>query len=380
MAKFSSSSPVSVASSGSRPRVQNSRAPRGRIRRSVDMVELAKTLPGGQWKERGAQKLLVRVISYIQFLQRQIQETQSKLIPHSSRHGFAVKPKLKSKQILQQRLVPYVSSSSSNNGDGSPWLVSVIPHSPNRPCTPQFSSAAPLELSPLLMSLPSDLLSQGLFEEVQLHSQPPDDLQDLGFSLNHSYQSCDKSSGTHPPQPTQKSKMVARRLDLSQKRPAEGATGSGFSRCLQVYNVKSKAKRVQTPTSTSRDDVSSSQTAGTKVTTEPRAPSRLQQLRKKCVNGFIMFCRLNRRPYLSAYPGKASTAATKDLAELWRLMSARERRPYCVRALQFSLLHDRMVRSSSSRLIPPYENVSPPKPLSVLLAEKAAQFQEYTGS
>ncbi|XP_069841694.1 meiosis initiator protein isoform X3 [Dendropsophus ebraccatus] len=376
------------------------------------MVELAKTLPGGQWKERGAQKLLVRVISYIQFLQRQIQETQSKLIPHSSRHGFfplwtprqsveisckqsnggpqirrqqrhrgfAVKPKLKSKQILQQRLVPYVSSSSSNNGDGSPWLVSVIPHSPNRPCTPQFSSAAPLELSPLLMSLPSDLLSQGLFEEVQLHSQPPDDLQDLGFSLNHSYQSCDKSSGTHPPQPTQKSKMVARRLDLSQKRPAEGATGSGFSRCLQVYNVKSKAKRVQTPTSTSRDDVSSSQTAGTKVTTEPRAPSRLQQLRKKCVNGFIMFCRLNRRPYLSAYPGKASTAATKDLAELWRLMSARERRPYCVRALQFSLLHDRMVRSSSSRLIPPYENVSPPKPLSVLLAEKAAQFQEYTGS
>ncbi|KAM3912100.1 LOW QUALITY PROTEIN: meiosis initiator protein [Leptodactylus fuscus] len=109
-------------------------------------------------------------------------------------------------------------------------------------------------------------------------------------------------------------------------------------------------------------------------TKKPNTLSRLKQFRKKCVNGFIMFCRLNRRLYLSANPGKASTAATKDLAELWKMMSARERRPYCMKALQFSLLHDRLVKSGSA--VHPHENISPPKPVSVLLAEKTACSEE----
>ncbi|XP_068035249.1 meiosis initiator protein [Anomalospiza imberbis] len=57
-----------------------------------------------------------------------------------------------------------------------------------------------------------------------------------------------------------------------------------------------------------------------------------------------MFCRVNRREYMSAIPGLTSTAATRDLAQLWRSLSPEERRPYCRRARRFSLQHDRMVR------------------------------------
>ncbi|KAM5127024.1 meiosis initiator protein, partial [Mantella aurantiaca] len=98
-------------------------------------------------------------------------------------------------------------------------------------------------------------------------------------------------------------------------------------------------------------------------------PTRLQPIRKKCVNGFIMFCRLNRRAYLRANPGTASTAATRDLAELWRRMSEPERQPYCMKALQFSLIHNRLVKPSHVTI--PSNDESLPKPLAVLLLEKS---------
>ncbi|XP_058715794.1 meiosis initiator protein-like [Poecile atricapillus] len=65
---------------------------------------------------------------------------------------------------------------------------------------------------------------------------------------------------------------------------------------------------------------------------------------RKCVNGFIMFCRVNRREYMSTVPGLTSTAATRDLAQLWRSLGPDERRPYRRRARRFSRQHDRMVR------------------------------------
>ncbi|KAM4019701.1 meiosis initiator protein isoform 2-T2 [Anomaloglossus baeobatrachus] len=359
--------------------------------RSLMMEELVMTLPGNQGKERGFQAIL-RVISYIQFLQNRIHETQSNLAPHSGHQGFLplwipkgsvdvtskhkkvrrwrprgceAKPKLPSRQIYRQTLVPYVSSSSSDNGDGSPWLVSVTPGSPPSPCIPQASLAAALELSPLLLSSPADYLPQALFEEMEIDSWASEDVQDPvlapAFSLDHSYLSSDKSH-TLPLLPTKKTPQV----------PPESALRT----CIHVHGNKSKAKRLQGHSSISCNVTAASpgHNPGKTIAPKQRKLSRLQQIRKKCVNGFIMFCRLNRRPYLSAHPGKASTAATKDLAELWRLMSARERRPYCIKALQFSLLHDRLVKGGSSRLS--HENVSPPKPVSVLLAEKAAQSQE----
>ncbi|NXN10949.1 BHMG1 protein, partial [Indicator maculatus] len=66
--------------------------------------------------------------------------------------------------------------------------------------------------------------------------------------------------------------------------------------------------------------------------------------KKKCVNGFIMFCCMNRKPYMRAHPGLPSTVVTRELAQLWRSLSPRERRPYCLRARRFNRLHDRMMR------------------------------------
>ncbi|XP_031239977.1 basic helix-loop-helix and HMG box domain-containing protein 1 [Mastomys coucha] len=56
------------------------------------------------------------------------------------------------------------------------------------------------------------------------------------------------------------------------------------------------------------------------------------QVKKKCVNGFIMFCRMNRKQYIRACPGTASTAATKDLAQLWRGMTLEEKKPLAEKA------------------------------------------------
>ncbi|XP_072483878.1 meiosis initiator protein isoform X2 [Notamacropus eugenii] len=92
------------------------------------------------------------------------------------------------------------------------------------------------------------------------------------------------------------------------------------------------------------------------------------QLKKKCVNGFIMFCRLNRKQYIRACPGTASTAATKELAQLWRTMTKQERRPYCIKARKFSRQHNRIVRQDCSS---EDEDRLSPKPFHLLLAEKA---------
>ncbi|XP_030637869.1 uncharacterized protein meiosin [Chanos chanos] len=69
--------------------------------------------------------------------------------------------------------------------------------------------------------------------------------------------------------------------------------------------------------------------------------------KKKCINGFIMFCRMNRRSYLSAHPGTPSTVVTKELARIWHVMSKQERRVYCLKALHFSCQQNRNVRRAS---------------------------------
>nr|XP_008507686.1 PREDICTED: uncharacterized protein LOC103542522 [Equus przewalskii] len=93
------------------------------------------------------------------------------------------------------------------------------------------------------------------------------------------------------------------------------------------------------------------------------------QTKKKCVNGFIMFCRMNRKQYIRTCPGTASTAATKELARLWRVMTLRERRPYCIKARRFSRQHNRIVKQDSSSSED--DDWETPKPFYQLLAEKA---------
>ncbi|XP_074172004.1 meiosis initiator protein [Rhinolophus sinicus] len=93
------------------------------------------------------------------------------------------------------------------------------------------------------------------------------------------------------------------------------------------------------------------------------------QTKKKCVNGFIMFCRMNRKQYIRSCPGTASTAATKELAQLWRSMSEQERKPYSIKARRFSRRHNRIVKQESSSSED--EDWGTPKPFYQLLAEKA---------
>ncbi|XP_028634550.1 basic helix-loop-helix and HMG box domain-containing protein 1 [Grammomys surdaster] len=93
------------------------------------------------------------------------------------------------------------------------------------------------------------------------------------------------------------------------------------------------------------------------------------QVKKKCVNGFIMFCRMNRKQYIRACPGTASTAATKDLAQLWRGMTLEEKKPYCTKARRFSRQHNRIVKQESSSSED--DDGETPKPFYQLLAEKA---------
>ncbi|KAK9394298.1 basic helix-loop-helix and HMG box domain-containing protein 1 [Crotalus adamanteus] len=104
-------------------------------------------------------------------------------------------------------------------------------------------------------------------------------------------------------------------------------------------------------------------------------------LKKKCVNGFIMFCRLNRKHFIRTCPGMASTAATRELAQLWRMMTKQERKPYwyvliwatvnngiSMKARRFSRLNNRIVRDDFSS---GDEEPEPPKPFHLLLAEKS---------
>ncbi|KAM5297508.1 LOW QUALITY PROTEIN: meiosis initiator protein [Glossophaga mutica] len=93
------------------------------------------------------------------------------------------------------------------------------------------------------------------------------------------------------------------------------------------------------------------------------------QTKKKCVNGFIMFCRMNRKQYIRACPGTASTAATKELAQLWREMTEQERKPYCIKARRFSRQHNRIVKKESSSSGD--DDWGVPKPFYQLLADKA---------
>ncbi|OBS64858.1 hypothetical protein A6R68_06607 [Neotoma lepida] len=93
------------------------------------------------------------------------------------------------------------------------------------------------------------------------------------------------------------------------------------------------------------------------------------QVKKKCVNGFIMFCRMNRKQYIRACPGTASTVATKELAQLWRRMTLEDRRPYCTKARRFSRQHNRIVKQESSDSED--EDEQTPKPFYQLLAEEA---------
>ncbi|XP_062341539.1 uncharacterized protein LOC134039595 isoform X2 [Osmerus eperlanus] len=96
-----------------------------------------------------------------------------------------------------------------------------------------------------------------------------------------------------------------------------------------------------------------------------RAPP---NLKKKCVNGFIMFCRVNRKTYLRSHPGTPSTVVTKELASLWHMMPKQEKRVYCLKARTFSRQQNRNVRIEGME--EEEEEDCVPSPLHMLLAHR----------
>nr|DBA20340.1 TPA: hypothetical protein GDO54_017130 [Pyxicephalus adspersus] len=293
--------------------------------------------------------LLHNVVSYIEFLQNKIREVQNALVPHSSELGFG--PLWTPRRLLS-------STEKEENCHPDPWKR----RQPRGPVIPQILPITFLGLSPSLLSSPvtdatvGGLVPPVLFEEVQICGSPAQESTVLHPDLDHNYQlhkgistQQDGSQGDklHPEIRTD-TELKIKRVNPGSKPRAQGKAMEG------KVNPAASSPPVNL------------QTCG-KVGKRPGI-STLKAARKKCVNGFLMFCRMNRRTYLREFPGTASTAATKYLADLWRVMSEQERRPYCMKALQFSMMNDRLVKQRNPI---PQEDLLQPKPFHVLLAEKS---------
>uniref|UniRef100_A0A8C7ASV8 Meiosis initiator n=1 Tax=Neovison vison TaxID=452646 RepID=A0A8C7ASV8_NEOVI len=304
----------------------------------------------------------------------------------------------------RQKLVFYDSSEDldKESPDADPWLPAWTPEGspPGSPlalgppqinsCTMSGHPSAILGLSPSLFSSPGKLLpeqilgdgteflTQGLsapatarspsptalFEDVFLdpESSPTDGvLCQSSVSLDHCYLSLSENSkapsGSSSSWEGSEAELVWRRQEANPKGPPSSSDEDGD------YTWTPTRRAASLPA------------AGRKVRKGPAKPKENKkascptQTKKKCVNGFIMFCRMNRKQYIRACPGTASTAATKELAQLWRVMTQQERRPYCIKARRFSLQHNRIVKQDSSSSED--EDWGTPKPFYQLLAEKA---------
>ncbi|XP_078671741.1 uncharacterized protein LOC144911556 isoform X1 [Branchiostoma floridae x Branchiostoma belcheri] len=65
--------------------------------------------------------------------------------------------------------------------------------------------------------------------------------------------------------------------------------------------------------------------------------------KKKCVNGFIMFCKIVREKQKQRYSGYASTQISTMMGRKWAAMSPAERKPFKDAAYEFSLRNNRNV-------------------------------------
>ncbi|XP_042776429.1 meiosis initiator protein isoform X3 [Panthera leo] len=266
-----------------------------------------------------------------------------------------------------------------------------------------------LGLSPSLFSSPgntlpeqiledgTEYLMQGLFEEVFLDPEsplpdgllgvpqnketpseapkdPPDShsLCQSSVSLDHCYLSLSENSNAPSSSSSENTdeESVWRQLEDDEADPERLQSSSDEDRDYTWTPTRRAATQPSAGRKARKGRAGKGQVGrGQAKPKENKKPPCPTQMKKKCVNGFIMFCRMNRKQYIRACPGTASTAATKELAQLWRVMTQQERRPYCVKARRFSLQHNRIVKQDSSSSDD--EDWGTPKPFYQLLAEKA---------
>ncbi|XP_048358040.1 meiosis initiator protein isoform X2 [Sphaerodactylus townsendi] len=301
--------------------------------------------------------------------------------------------------LMGQELVCYYSSCEEEEDEvsrASPWLSTQSPvgisHGSLLLCSPsvgaQSNTCSDLGLSPSLFSSPGRLLpkhvlqggqeelSPVLFEDVYLSPQTFSGtlLRKSAFTLDHCYLSYSEKGRSDSSPISTTNETSSRNKQFLQEgaahtRPeclrssSDENSDSTWTPCrkvkpLQALRKKKKKKKKKVGRRQKRQPMSC----------EKRNNASPLQLKKKCVNGFIMFCRLNRKHYIRACPGMASTAATRELAQLWRMMTKQERKPYCMKARRFSRLNNRIVRDDFSS---EEEDLEPPKPFHLLLAEKS---------
>ncbi|XP_063108985.1 meiosis initiator protein [Cavia porcellus] len=318
----------------------------------------------------------------------------------------------------RQQMVFYDSSQEVDKDapDADPWLPvcplegssqeSLLALPP--PQVPTWSVTGHPEeilgLSPSLFSSPSRLLpeqileddtmflTQGLFEEVLLDPEsllaapqekdapagaaqvPPDfySMRQSSVSLDHCYLSMSDNSKalSSPGSDADTASLV------DQQEDAQGSQSSNEEDDDYTWSPTQRASTLSAAGRKSKKGHRASK-APVKPKESKKAPCPAP-VKKKCVNGFIMFCRMNRKPYIRACPGTASTAATKELAQLWRMMTQKERKPYCIKARRFSRQHNRIVKQDSSDSED--EEWETPKPFYQLLAEKLMASQDQAQS
>uniref|UniRef100_A0A5F8H0N4 Basic helix-loop-helix and HMG-box containing 1 n=1 Tax=Monodelphis domestica TaxID=13616 RepID=A0A5F8H0N4_MONDO len=323
-----------------------------------------------------------------------------------------------SEPLPRQELVFYDSCEEEEEEetvDTGPWLSAWLPEgspqgsplvdSPRTRSWPGVGQPSEeLGLSPSLFTSPGRLLpgknlqegaeslTQALFEDVCLSPQSPSSSSSLSseapqnkdpsapggplhalnlcqsaFSLDHCYLSLSETSKTDSSPSSGVTELVSlwsRQQEVSQPTP-DSLLSSSEEDGDCTWTPSKRASPVPSSGRKRRRGRGGSCPRRPKETKKAHCPF---QLKKKCVNGFIMFCRLNRKQYIRACPGTASTAATKELAHLWRVMTKQERRPYCIKARKFSRQHNRIVRQDCSS---EDDDRSSPKPFHLLLAEKA---------
>ncbi|XP_078517095.1 meiosis initiator protein isoform X1 [Lissotriton helveticus] len=355
--------------------------------------------------------------SQLLLLRHEEAESQALVCYHSSEEEPDSSPWLPTQSpIFGSRGVSLICSPGKRGWNGSCWLSRDLGLSPSL-----FTSPGRLLPGQALME-GTENLSQDLFEDVRLSPQSPRsfllqnlpgtfktevsghmvpgtprrslDLFQSSFSLDHCYLSVSETSKTDSSPSSSVTGLVsAWNRQLLKQDYVHGCASVSTLGGLSKSRSETRRSCGQVPRY-SKDCLKSSSDENGDCTWTPclkgkrshigerkrkRSHSfqRLKalkkhhcvfQLKKKCVNGFIMFCRMNRKQYIRICPGTASTTATKELAHLWRVMSKQERRPYCIKARRFSRLHNRIMKQSCASS--EEEEEVTPKPLHLLLAEK----------
>ncbi|KAF7696935.1 hypothetical protein HF521_005353 [Silurus meridionalis] len=188
--------------------------------------------------------------------------------------------------VLKDRMFGVLPPSGKNHFDDSPTL----PQTPLLPFLPLLGFREGLNLSPSLLTSPARGLSHTLLPEGQ------EELQTLFEDV------------WVTPKPT------------APKHCTNGNDGHACTQCEEEDRCSDDI----TWTPNQRSHVKKKSKRAFRKGQAVSSPSQ----KKKCVNGFIMFCRINRRLYLRTHPGLPSTVVTKELANLWHIMPKHERRVY----------------------------------------------------